>query len=167
MKMNEEITRTIYFSHQIRPPETALTMNGRNVPFVNSVIYFRLIFDKRITWRLYIETGTTKAYRTFIKLYSVFKSECLSTCFKLTLSKAVIKSVMTCAFPTWEFTAGTHLMKLQQLQNKVLCTIDKFTRNAQFEICIMFFLILYVNDFITKLCRQKARVIQNHKYSHI
>jgi hypothetical protein len=30
---------------------------------------------------------------------------------------------MAYASPTWEFAAGTYLMKLQRLQNRVLCAI--------------------------------------------
>jgi hypothetical protein len=51
-KINEDKTRAIYFSHQRAPPESLLTLNGRNIPFVNSVQYLGVIFDKRITWRL-------------------------------------------------------------------------------------------------------------------
>jgi hypothetical protein len=47
INMNAEKNRAIYFSHQIRPPETTLILAGRNIPFVNSVI-----FDDKITWRL-------------------------------------------------------------------------------------------------------------------
>jgi hypothetical protein len=57
-----------------------------------------------------------KAFRTFIRVYSLFKSERLSTNIKLTLHKALIRSVMTYASPTWDFAADTHLMKLQRLQ---------------------------------------------------
>jgi hypothetical protein len=35
---------------------------------------------------------------------------------------------MTYASPTWEFAANTHLLKLQRLQNKVLCTTGNFPR---------------------------------------
>jgi hypothetical protein len=38
-----------------RPPESCLTLNGRNIPFVNSAKYLGVIFDKRVTWRLHIE----------------------------------------------------------------------------------------------------------------
>jgi hypothetical protein len=53
-KINEDKTRAIYFSHQRRPPDSLLTLNGRNIPFVNSVKYLGVIFDKRMTWRLHI-----------------------------------------------------------------------------------------------------------------
>jgi hypothetical protein len=36
-----------------------------------------------------------KAFRTFIKIYSLFKSERLSINIKLTLHKALIRSIMT------------------------------------------------------------------------
>jgi hypothetical protein len=42
------------FTHRNRPPDSLLTLNGRNIPFVNSVKYLGVIFDKRMTWRLHI-----------------------------------------------------------------------------------------------------------------
>jgi hypothetical protein len=106
IKINEEKTQTIYFSHQRRPPDS---------PFVNNVKYLGVIFDKRMTWRLHIETIEAKAFRTFIRLYSLFKSEGLSLNIKLTLHKALIRFVMTYACPAWEFAAETYLLKLQRL----------------------------------------------------
>jgi hypothetical protein len=61
---------------------SALTLNGRNTPFVNSVKYLSVIFDRRVTWRLHMEMIEAKAIRTFITMYSSFKSERL----KLTLN---------------------------------------------------------------------------------
>jgi hypothetical protein len=57
----------------------------------------------KVTWRLHIEMIEAKAFRTFITLYSLFKSELLSADIKLTLQKALIRSVMTYASPAWEF----------------------------------------------------------------
>jgi hypothetical protein len=85
--MNEGRTRTFYISHQSSPPESFLTLNRRNIPFVNGVKYLGVIFDKKITWGLYIEMVATKAYRTFIRLYSLFKSDRLNTNIKLTSMK--------------------------------------------------------------------------------
>jgi hypothetical protein len=79
---------------------------------------------------------TTKAYRTFMRLYSLFKSDRLNTNSKLTLHKALIRSIMTYTCPAWEFVADTHLMKLQRLQNKVLRTIGKLQETPGFVICI-------------------------------
>jgi hypothetical protein len=71
-----------------------------------------------------------KAFRTFIRVYSLFKSERLSINIKLIFHKALIRSVMTYASPAWEFVADTHLMELQRLQNKVLRTIGSFPRST-------------------------------------
>jgi hypothetical protein len=69
---------------------------------------------------------------------------------------------MTHASTAWEFAADTHLMKLQRLQNKVLRTIDKYPRLTPVRDLHLAFHIPYVHDYITKLCRQQAVVIQNH-----
>jgi hypothetical protein len=61
IRINEDKTRVIYFSHQRAPPESILTLNGRNIPFVNSVKYLGVIFDKRIIWRLHKERIEAKA----------------------------------------------------------------------------------------------------------
>jgi hypothetical protein len=67
-----------------------LTLNGGNIPFVNSVKYLGVIFDNKITWRLHIEMIEAKAFRIFIRIYSLFKRERLSANIKLTLHKSLI-----------------------------------------------------------------------------
>jgi hypothetical protein len=37
IKIKEDKTRAIYFSHRLRSPAVHLTMNGRKIPFVNHV----------------------------------------------------------------------------------------------------------------------------------
>jgi hypothetical protein len=56
-----------------------------------------------------------KAFRTFIRIYSLFKNEPLSANIRLTHHKALIRSVMTYTCPAWELAADTHLLKLQRL----------------------------------------------------
>jgi hypothetical protein len=110
----------------------------------------------------HIEAIEAKAFRTFLRVYPLFKSERLNANIKLTLHKALIRSVMTYACPTWEFAADTYLFKLQRLQNKVLRTIGHFPRRTPVRELHVAFDIPYVYDVITKLCRQQAEVIQNH-----
>jgi hypothetical protein len=135
IKIDVDKTRAVYICHRLRPPEVHLTLNGRNIPFVNHVKYL-IIFDKRITWRLHIEMIKAEAFRTFIRVYSLFRSERLSANIKLTNHEALIRSVMTCACSAWEFAADTHFLKLQRLQNKVLHTVGK-SPNAHWSVsCI-------------------------------
>jgi hypothetical protein len=74
-----------------------MTLTQRELPFINHVKYLGVIFDKRITWRLHIHVQMieAKAFGTFIRTYSLFTSERLSANIKLTLHKALIRSVMT------------------------------------------------------------------------
>jgi hypothetical protein len=51
-----------------------------------------------------------KAFRTFIRIYSLLKSEHLSANIKLTLHKALIRTVIMYACPAWELAA--HLLKI-------------------------------------------------------
>jgi hypothetical protein len=69
-----------------------------------------------------------KAFRTFIIIYSLFKSERLNANIKLTRHKALSRSVMIYACHACECAAESHLLKLQRLQNKVLRTIGNFQR---------------------------------------
>jgi hypothetical protein len=71
VKINEEKTQATYFSYRRRPPEANLTLNGRNIPFVNHVKYLGVPFDKSITLRLRIEIIEAKTFRTFIRIYSL------------------------------------------------------------------------------------------------
>jgi hypothetical protein len=52
VKINEDDTQGIYFSSSRRQPGSSFTLNGRNIPFVNSAKYLCVIFDRKVTWRL-------------------------------------------------------------------------------------------------------------------
>jgi hypothetical protein len=136
INVNEETIRAIYFTHRNRLPDSPLTVT---------------------------EMIEAKAFRRFIRIYSLFKSERLNANIKLTLHKALIRSVMIYACPAWEFAAESHLLKLQRLQNKVLRTIGSFTMRTSVRDIHMAFQIPYVYDYITKLCRQQAEVVENHE----
>jgi hypothetical protein len=67
----------------------------------------------------------------------------------------------------WEFEADSHLVKLQRLQNKVLRNIGNLPRSTSVRDLHMAVKILYVYDYITKLCRQQAEIIQNHDNENV
>jgi hypothetical protein len=108
-----------------------------------------------------------KAFRTLIRIYSLFKSERLSANIKLTLHMVLIRSVMTYACPAWQLASDTYLLKLQCLQNNILCTIGNFPRCTPVHDLHTAFNLPYVYNYITKLCRKQAEVIQNHENEHI
>jgi hypothetical protein len=126
-----KITRAIYFSHRLRPPETHLALDGRNIRLVNHVKYLSVIFDKRITCKLHIEMTEAKAFRAVTRIYSLYKSERLSANIKLTFHKELIRSVMTYACPAWEFTTDMHLLNLQRLQTSLSAALKNFSKCSQ------------------------------------
>jgi hypothetical protein len=108
-----------------------------------------------------------KAFRTFITVYSLWKSGRLSANIKLTFHKALIISVTTYICPAWEFREDTHLLKLQRLKNNVLRTTGKFPRCTPIRKLHMAFLVPPTYDYIKKLCRQQVKVIQIHENANV
>jgi hypothetical protein len=108
-----------------------------------------------------------KAFRTLIRIYSLFKSERLNANIKLTLHKALASSVMTYACTAWEFAAESHLLKLQRLQNNVLWTISNIPMRTPVRDAHVAFQMPYVYDYLTKSCRQQAEVIKNHENENV
>jgi hypothetical protein len=119
-----------------------------------------------------------KAFRTFIRICSLLTSEGLSANIKLTLHKALIRPVITYACLAWELVAHTYLLQLQLLQKKVLRTTGNILRCASAHHWKLFnmridprfvhgFHLLYVHDYIIKLCRQQAEVTKNLENEHV
>jgi hypothetical protein len=74
---------------------------------------------------------------------------------------------MTYVCPAWEFAADTHLLKLLHLQKKVLRTTGNFPRHTPVRDLHKAFKIQYNYDYITKLCRQQAKIIWNHENANL
>jgi hypothetical protein len=129
IKINVDKTQAICFFHRRRQVGVYPTLKGWHISFANNVKYIGVIIDKS-TWKLYTETIAAKVLRTFISVYPLLKSERLSVNKKLTLYKALIRSIMTYVCPAWEFSAGSHLLNMQRLQNKVLRTTGNLARLA-------------------------------------
>jgi hypothetical protein len=137
IKLNEEKTRGIYFSHRRGLPESHIILNERNISFANSVT-----FDRKITWWLHIEMIEAKTSRTFIRVYSLFRGEWLSANIKSTLHKCLIKNIMTHSYPTWIFATNNHLINLHCLRNKVLRIIGDLPRSTPVRDLQMVFKLL-------------------------
>jgi hypothetical protein len=164
IKINEDKTRAICFTRRNCPPDSLLKLNKRNIPFVNSIKYLGVLFDKRMEWSLHIQMIEAKIFRTFIRTYSLLNSKRLSANIKLTICKAPIRSVLTNACSAWELAAECHLLKLQILQDEVL---RKFPRRTSVRDIHKAFHIPYVYDYITKSCMRHAEVIQDHEDDNV
>jgi hypothetical protein len=114
----------------IEPPEAHRTLNGWNIPLINHVKDLGVIFDKRIAWRLHIEMIEAKAFRAFIRIFFLFKIECLSAYVKLTVHKALIRSVMNLCLPHLGITSTC------QTRFSTLLQIFQDAHSFQPSICI-------------------------------
>jgi hypothetical protein len=111
-------------------------------PFLYSV-------DERTIWGLDIKIIEASSFKTFIRVYSLFRSESLSANIKLALYKGLFVSRMTYAHP-WHIVCGRCALYVDTYRWK----LSKRHMGLAFE-------LLYV----TKLCRQQAKkVIQKHAY---
>jgi hypothetical protein len=167
IKINDDKTRAIYFSKRLRRVEAYLNLKGQNINFLSDVKYVGVTLDRRITWKNHTDLSVTKALPTFFQIYALLKSEKLSFKTKMTLYKALIRSKITYACPTWESAADTHLMKLQRLQNIVLRVNGGLPRRTATRCVHAEFQIPDVYDFITKTCRKQAEVIKNHYIENV
>jgi hypothetical protein len=77
----------------------------------------------------------TKAFRTFIRIYSLFRSERLSAKIKLTLHKALIRTVITYACPAWELAADTYLLNCSACKTRFCALLELFQGAHQSAIC--------------------------------
>jgi hypothetical protein len=80
---------------------------------------------------------------------------------------ANVPNIKTYACPAWEFSADNRTLKLQRLQNKVLRTIGNCPKRTSVRDLHIAFKLSYVYDYITKLCRQQAEVLQNHANANV
>jgi hypothetical protein len=74
---------------------------------------------------------------------------------------------MTYACPVWEFAAVSHVLKLHRLQNRVHRTAGNLPRRTATHALHLTFKISYVYDYITKICRKQAEVMQNHEHVNV
>jgi hypothetical protein len=152
IKIEEGKPQAIYFSKKLRVPDGVLQLYGPDISFVNNVTYLRINFDRSITRRHHVERTAAKASRTYVKTYSRIRCERLSTNIKLTIYKALIRSVMTCVCTTWEYAADAHLLTQQRLWNRVLPVIGNINRCT----------LVRELQVASKLCRTQAEAILNN-----
>jgi hypothetical protein len=74
---------------------------------------------------------------------------------------------MPYACPALEFAADGHPLISQRLQNVVLRTTGKFPKCTPVRELHMAFQVPYIYDYVAKLCRQQAEVIQNHENANV
>jgi hypothetical protein len=90
----------------------------------------------------------TKAFRTSIRIYSLLKNKRLSVNIKLTLHKALIRTIMTCL---------PHRGICGACKTEFSALLAVFQGAHRFTICTWLSNFHYMHDYITKLCGQQAQ----------
>ena len=102
---------------------------------------------------IHIRTDETKDLRKFIRVTPLIKlSECA-----LNLYTALTRYLLTFVSPAWEIFSGTHSLKLQGLEDKVLLTTDKFPRRTHIRKLHVAFRIPCFNNFIKNRAGSKRK----------
>jgi hypothetical protein len=68
----------------------------------------------------------SEAFRTIVRIYSLFRSERLSANIKLNLYKALIGSVITYAYPAWELAADAYLLNCSTYKTRFSAPLEVF-----------------------------------------
>jgi hypothetical protein len=130
---------------------------------VNHIKYLGVTFDRKITWRLRIEMITAKTFKTLLRIYSLFRSERLSTNIKLVLHIAFINSILTYVCPAWEFSVDTlsyEIAAFAKHGSPYHCQLSKGIPTRELHVA---FNIPHMYVFITRVCRQQADVYETRK----
>jgi hypothetical protein len=114
-----------------------------------------------ITWRLHIEMIEAKAFRTFIRIYSIFKCERFSANIKLDQISNDL------CLPSLGISGRHQPHKIAAPPHKVLRITGNFPRCKLARDLHAAFNLPYVYDYITKLCRRQAESMQNHENEHV
>jgi hypothetical protein len=122
------------------------------------------------SWRLHIEMVEAKGLQNIITFCYLFKKERLSANVELTLHRVrIFRSVMSYACLACKFKANTRLLKLCTALSKqrLATSLIIFPKCILVRKLHMAFRVTYIYDHITKLCRQQAKVIQNHENANV
>ena len=61
LKFNVDKTKAILFTRKFKFTEPTITLNGKNIEFVNSFKYLGVIFDKKLNWNEHVKAQAKKA----------------------------------------------------------------------------------------------------------
>lgn len=133
IKINHNKTQAIIFPYNKSPrriPSLALSVNGSDIPLLDSVKYLGITFDKKLNFKHHIIDIADKAIKCGRALYPLInKRSLLTPKNKILLYKMCIRPIMAYGCQIWfKRSAASNLKKLQIIQNKNLKTILKLHR---------------------------------------
>ena len=121
-------------------------VNHNNIPLTNSVKYFGVILDNKLTWQPHIEQISVKLSRAYGMIFKLRHYVPLSTLKLIYYSK--FHSVLQYSLINWGRASKHLLYKIKTLQNRFLRAI--LFRPSRFSVNALYFEfgVLKLNDII-------------------
>lgn len=124
VRVNSSKSKAVLFTRKTanrHRPTTRIKVDGREIEWVNDLVYLGLTLDKRLTFGDHVTSVISKSDRTIKSLYSlVGRNARLNALNKIFLFKTVIRPGFSYAAPVWYECALSHRRRLQVFQNKTL-----------------------------------------------
>lgn len=133
IRLNADKTETIVFARKRTNHRVfqKLTMDGHTIIPKTHVKYLGVTMDSRLNFDTHLKNRRQLSYATMRKLYSLMKSEVMTSENKRALYKVILRPIITYACPAWANVSKTRLRPLQVFQNKCLrlaTGADRYTR---------------------------------------
>lgn len=133
IKINETKTQATIFPFNKSPkrvPSIPLSIDGTEIPILDSIKYLGIVIDKKLTFRHHILQSCDKATKCGRALFPLLSRKSTLNCKnKILLYKMCIRPIMTYGCQVWSNKcAKTHIKKLQVIQNKNLKIIFNLPR---------------------------------------
>jgi hypothetical protein len=131
LKVNPSKTDAIIFTKRRPHPNKHIVMEKVEVPWSQKVKYLGLHMTSTLNYLSHIQQVTQKAIGILVQLFPLLaKESTLSVGTKLQIYKAVIRSTLTYAAPTWCSISNSTYRNLEVVQNKCIRDIANAPRGA-------------------------------------
>lgn len=130
--------KSSHLTFTLRPGSSPpVSINGSDIPQVQSAKYLGLTLDKRLTWKDHITTKVKLMSFKFRKMgWLLFKRSKLSIKNKLLLYKTIIKPAWKYGIELWGTASSTNIKRLERSENKIIRHIiyaPFYVRNSTFR----------------------------------
>lgn len=155
IKINNNKTQAIIFPYNKSPkrlPTRSIKFESSSINIQNQVKYLGVYLDKKLRFRIHIESACDKAIKSFRALWPILnRRSALNITNKNLIFKSVIRPILSYASPIWYKAANCHLKRFQIIQNKCLKMIHK--KHWRYSTSVLHEETGYemFNDFITRI----------------
>lgn len=131
LKVNPSKTDAIIFTKRRPHPPKQIMMEEVEIPWTHEVKYLGLQLTSTLNYSSHTKLATRKAIGILVQIFPLLaKESTLSVATKLQIYKAVIRSTLTYAAPTWCSISKSTYRNLEVVQNKCIRVIANAPRGA-------------------------------------